>query len=114
MKDFAPTTLWTIAEEMIGYVSLWIGLAAVVVFVVLFLVALSRRHGFHGAAARTAVFGGLIVGIVTVLVAPLLTQAAFTNLHGAVDWIALLALGLAAFLGALVALYGVLGFARRA
>ena len=114
MKDFAPSTLWTIAEEMVGYVSLWIGLAAVVVFVVLFLVALSRRHGFHGAAARAAVFGGLIVGIVTVLVAPFLTQASFTNLHGGVDWIALSALGLAAFLGALVALYGVLGFSHRA
>lgn len=114
MKDFAPSTLWTIAEELIGTIPLYVAVVFALFFAMLFIVALLRRHGFKGSAARTGLITGVVVGVGTILIAPLMTQAAFTNLHGVLDWAALIVVGLLAFAGTVVAVYGLLGFGRRA
>lgn len=114
MKDFTLATMWTIAEELIGAVPLYAAVILAAVFLLLFLVALVRRHGFHGGAARIGILVGLIAAVVIMLIAPLLTQASFTNLHGVQDWAGLLTFGVFAFAGTVVAVYGVLGAAGRA
>ena len=114
MKDFAPSTMWGIAGELLGAVPLWICVWTAALFLLLFVIALVRRRGFHGAAGRMGVYAGLIVSVIAVLFAPLMTQAAFTNLHGVVDWIALAVFGLLVFAATVVAVYGVLGLGGRA
>lgn len=113
MKDFSLATMWTIAEELLGTVPLYVAVVLAVVFLLLFLVALARRHGFRGGAARIGILVGLMATVVIMLIAPLLTQAGFTNLHGVQDWAALLAFGVLSFAGTVVAIYGVLGVAGR-
>ena len=112
MKEFTPAALWAIVEELFGAVPLWTTIALAVVFLVLFGAALLRRGGFRGGAAAASLIAGLFAGIIAVFAAPLLTQASFANLHGALDWIALALIGAGAFAGVTVAAYGVVGLGR--
>lgn len=114
MKDFSPLSLWAIAEELLGAGPLWIGVCVAALFVLLFVIAMVRRHGIHGAAARFGVRAGLIVAVAVAIAAPFATQATFENLHGGVDWLALGVLALLAFAGTFVAVYGLFGLNRRA
>lgn len=113
MKDFSLPTLWTIAEEFFGTVPLWIIVILGALFLLLFLFALIRQQGFHGSAARTGVIAGIVVGVAAAAAAPFMTQAGYGNLHGAVDWIALVVIGVLTFIGVVVVVYGVLGFGSR-
>lgn len=112
MKEFTPGALWAIGEELFGAVPLWTAIALAVVFLVLFGAALLRRGGFRGGAGAASLIAGLFAATVAVFAAPLLTQASFANLHGALDWITLALIAAAAFAGVTVAVYGVTGLRR--
>jgi hypothetical protein len=112
MKDFSPAALWAIGEELVGAVPLWTAIAIAIACLLLFGAALLRRGGFRGAAAAASLIAGLFAGIIAIFAAPLLTQASFANLHGALDWIALALIGAGAFAGVAAAVYGVAGLRR--
>jgi hypothetical protein len=112
MKDFAPAALWAIGQDLFGAVPLWIAIVLAAVFLALFGAALLRRGGFRGGAAAASLIAGLFAGIIAIFAAPLLTQASFANLHGALDWIALALIGAGAFAGVTAAVYGVAGLGR--
>lgn len=102
MKDFNPVTLFAIAQEALG-IWLWVAIAAAAVVVLLYIVALSRGVRFGGAPRSIAAVLGVGAGIAVIVLAPLLTDAAYRDLAGAVDWGVLIAggigAGIAAFLG---------------
>lgn len=114
MKDITPSMLWAILEELMGAPALWIISAAVVLVLLLFVIALVRRHGFRGKAASVGLRAGVVVGIAVMVIAPFLTQATFHNFLGGVDWIALTIAGLLSFAGTVVAVYGIFGVGGRA
>jgi hypothetical protein len=102
MKDFNPVTLFAIAQEALG-IWLWVAIAAAAVVVLLYIVALSRGVRFGGAPRSISAVLGVGAGIAVIVLAPLLTDAAYRDLAGAVDWGVLIAggigAGIAAFLG---------------
>ena len=114
MKEITPSTLWSILEELIGVQMLWIAVAVVVFLLLLFAVAVGRRHGFSGKPASIGIRAGLVVGLAVMIVAPFLTQATFHNFSGSVDWLELAIAGLLSFAGTVVAVYGLLGQGGRA
>jgi hypothetical protein len=109
MKDFSLTTLWTIAEELLGAPLLWSAAILAVLVAALFIVALMRRRGFRGGGARAGAIAGAVAGVLVFIAAPFLTQAGYGNLHGVVDWAALGLFAVLAFAGTAAAVYGVLG-----
>jgi len=104
MKDFNPVTLFAIAQEALG-IWLWLAIAAAAIVVLLYIVALTRGVRFGGAPRFIAAVLGIGAGIAAIVMAPLLTGAAYRDLSGLVDWAALIAVGLGAgvavFLGLL-------------
>lgn len=114
MKDITLSNLWAILEELMGTQLLWAAAAVVGVLLLLFVIAVSRRHGFRGTPASIGIRAGLVVGIAIMVIAPFLTQATFHNFSGSVDWLALMVAGLLSFVGTVVAVYGVMGLGSRA
>lgn len=114
MKDITPSMLWAILEELMGAPVLWVASAAAGLLLLLFVVAVARRHGFRGKVASAGIRIGVVVGIAVMVIAPFLTQATFHNIYGGVDWIALAIAGLLSFAGTVVAIYGIFGLGGRA
>jgi hypothetical protein len=113
MKDFTLVSLFAIAHEMAGP-WFWPAVIAAAAIAIAFLVALVRRRGFRGAAARRALGIGIVVAMLTVAAAPFATQASFANIHGAVDVAALVLIGLGTLLATTAAAYAAFGLARPA
>ena len=108
MKDFSLESLFAIARDMLGDL-FWPAIIAGVIIALAFVVALIRQRGFRGPAARRAAIIGLAGALAAMAVSPLATQAGFANLHGAVDFITLALIGLAALAGFTIAAYAALG-----
>jgi hypothetical protein len=113
MKDFSLVSIFAIAHDMFGP-WFWPAVIAGAVIVVAFLVALIRRRGFRGAAARRAILIGLLGAVAAVAAAPFATQASFANLHGAVDLVTLALIGIGAWVAVAVTAYAASGVARAA
>ncbi len=103
MKDFHPVTLFAIAQEALG-IWLWAAVAAAALVVLLYIVAFARGVRFAGAPRSLAFVIGIGASIATIVVAPLLTQAAYRDLAGLVDWGALILAGIGAGVAAFLAL----------
>ncbi len=114
MKEITLSNLWAILEELMGSPMLWAAVVIIGVLVLLFVVAVSRRHGFRGKPAAIGIRAGLVVGIAIMVIAPFLTQATFHNFFGSLDWLALVVAGILSFVGTVVAVYGILGLTSRA
>ncbi len=113
MKDFTPSVIFAIAEEVLG-VSLWVFLVLAFVVLIAFVIALMRQRGFRGPAARVATWTGVIAGVIAAAMAPFATQAGFANLSGALDWALLALAGLGAMLSLTVLIFAMLGSTRAA
>lgn len=114
MKEITPSALWAILGELIGAPMLWATSVAIGLLLLLFVIAVTRRHGFRGKAASVGIWAGVLVGIAVMAIAPFMTQATFHNFYGGLDWIALAIAGLLSFGGTVVAIYGVAGLGNRA
>lgn len=115
MKDFHPLTLFAIAQEALG-IWLWGVIAAAGLVVLLYIVALARGVRFGGAPRSIVFVLGIGAGVATVVVAPLLTQAAYRDLAGLVDWGALILAGIGAGVAvslALLPLFALIAGRRR-
>ncbi len=113
MKEITLSALWTILEELMSPQVLWVMVGVAGLLLLLFAVAVGRRHGFSGKPASIGIRTGLVVSLVAMIAAPFLTQASFHNILGSVDWIALVIVGFLAFVATVVAVYGVMGVGRR-
>jgi hypothetical protein len=111
MKDFSLESVLAITHDMLG-ILFWPAMIAGTIICLAFLVALKRKRGFRGPAARRAALIGLAGAIVAIAVAPLATQARFANLHGAVDFLTLGLIGIAALLGVAITAYAASGMTR--
>ncbi|MCZ7642754.1 MAG: DUF5368 domain-containing protein [Pseudorhodoplanes sp.] len=112
MKDFTLTAMFALSAEMLGGF-LWPIVALTALLAVLLLFALMRQRGFRGPAARASAIAGFVVGAAAGLAAPALTKASFSDLHGALDWGALILIVLAGFVGATAATFALAGCAWR-
>lgn len=120
MKDFAPQTLFAIAQETFG-AWLYVGLLALAAIVALYAFLLVARAPFRGAPRTAAAVVGVLAALAGVALAPWTTDAAHAHLVAGIDIVAmaLIAVGgfFAGFLVAwpvLAALFGLPGERRAA
>ena len=112
MKEFSFFSLLAISQDMLGSLFRPAIVAAIVV-VLLFVAALWRQHGPGGMKCRAALLLGILGAVIAIAVAPFMTQASFANIHGAVDWVLLGVIGVAAFAAVAIAAYAVIGLTSR-
>ncbi|HSP23642.1 MAG TPA: DUF5368 family protein, partial [Saliniramus sp.] len=115
MNDFNPVSLYAIAEEFLG-IWLYAGLAAAVVVIALWVLALYRGTPLGGSPLRYAALIGLVAGIAAMILAPPLTQAGYRQLLAVIDFVMLALIGIGVFVGALIAfvpVFALMGYGRR-
>lgn len=106
MKDFTVSTIYAILQEFLGGY-FWPSVVAILLVAALAAIAVVRARTAY--LLRNSALLGLVCAIAAVGAAPMLTNAGFDNLHGALDWIFLAVIGVGAFVGGAVAAYGILG-----
>lgn len=98
MKDFAPQTLFAIAQETFG-AWLYVGLLALAALVALWAFLLVARARFAGAPRMGAVGIGLVAAVAAVALAPATTGAAHAHLVAPIDLVAMALIALGGFVG---------------
>ncbi len=96
MKDLSPGTLVAILHEMFGFF-LWILLGVAALMLVFGVVFLFQRRRFRQNRLQVVLIAATAIGIGAVLIAPMLTNASFANIHGLLDWASLGAIALIGF-----------------
>lgn len=100
MKEISIPVLWTVAEYYLGAL-LWIGLAAVFVALVLWVIVVRRsvdlRAALAGAMAPILALAGL-AAIAAIASIPWLTRSHWSYVAGPTDYVMLIGAGLGAAL----------------
>lgn len=118
MKEISIPVLWAAAEYYLGAL-LWIGLAAVLVALVLWVIVVRRstdlRAALVGAMAPTLALAGL-AAIAVIASIPWLTRSHWSYVAGPTDYVVLIGAGLGAALavGCFLTPVVVLGRSKRA
>jgi hypothetical protein len=110
MKDFSLASLYAITQDILGWL-FWPAVIAAAVITLLFIVALARRPA--SGICRGAIGLGILGAIVAAIAAPYLTQASFSNIHGAVDWASLVLVAIGAFVAVSITAFALLGLASK-
>jgi hypothetical protein len=108
MKDFSPAVLYAITREFLGGY-FWLAVALALGFAGLAIIAFMRRREYPRPTLMWSVLAGLIGCGIAVIATPSMTNAGFDNFYGALDWLALAAIGAAAALALGLAVYGAIG-----
>lgn len=98
MKDFAPQTLFAIAQETFG-AWLYVGLLALLALVALYAWLAIARASFRGAPRQGALAVGFVAALAAVAIAPWTTDAAHTHLVASIDVVAMALIAAGAFVG---------------
>ncbi|WP_349370924.1 DUF5368 family protein [Salinarimonas sp.] len=107
MKDFAPQTLFAIAQETFG-AWLYVGLLALLALVALYAWLAFARASFRGAPRQGALAIGFVAALVAVAIAPLTTAAGHTHLVASIDIVAMALITAGAFVGGFLVAWPVL------
>ena len=97
MKDFAPQTLFAIAQETFG-AWLYVGLLALAAVVALYAFLVVARAGFRGAPRTGAAGVGILAALAAVTLAPWMTDAAHAHLVAGIDLVAMALIAVGGFL----------------
>ena len=93
MKEITIPVLWAATEYYLGAL-LWVGLAAVILGLILWGLALAR--GGVGRAIKPAMILGVLAGIGVSVSIPALTRSNWSYVAGATDYVAIIGAGIAA------------------
>lgn len=111
MKDFDPATLFAIAEALLGS-WLWVALAGAGLVAVLWLVVLFRHAASLRRVCRAVVLLMIAAAVAVAALAPALTDAAFSDLNGTIDYAMLALVAILCGLAAGVAVWPVAALLR--
>jgi len=114
LQEMSLATLLAIFEEMLG-AWLWVGLAAMALAVILFLLALLREGALRPRRLVWTEFAAVGGGVLAVLIMQHVTNSGFADIGGPIDWVLGAVIFAVGALATLVGAYGVSGLlARRA
>ncbi|MFN3889315.1 MAG: hypothetical protein ACK4MV_02875 [Beijerinckiaceae bacterium] len=95
MKEITIPVLWAATEYYFGSL-LWIGIAAGILGLVLWVAALRKKdNGGVGRAFRASLIVGLLAGIGFAASLPSLTRSSWPYVSGLTDYVVILGAGLA-------------------
>lgn len=105
MKELTLDTLFAVFEEMFGPALFWALVAAAVLISLAFLWVVIRDRGIVGHRFLRAELVAPVGAIAAILFVQWITNSGFSDLGGPVDWITVLAIGLAGAGGAVFLAY---------
>lgn len=113
MKDLTFDTLIAVFEEIFGAALFWAMVVAAVLITLAFVYAVIRDRGIDGRRFVRAELAAPVGAIAAILFVQFVTSSGFSDIGGPIDWIMLLAIGVAGAVGLTFLVYTLLALAGR-
>lgn len=113
MKELTLDTLIAVFEEIFGAALFWAMVAAAALITVAFVYAAIRDRGIDGRRFVRAEIAAPVGAIAAILFVQFVTSSGFSDIGGPIDWVMLLAIGVAGAVGLTFLVYTLLAFAGR-
>lgn len=113
MKELTLDTLIAVFEEIFGAALFWAMVAAAALITVAFVYAVIRDRGIDGRRFVRAEIAAPVGAIAAILFVQFVTSSGFSDIGGPIDWVMLLAIGVAGAVGLTFLVYTLLAFAGR-
>lgn len=113
MKDLTFDTMIAVFEEIFGAALFWAMVVAAAVITLAFVYAVIRDRGIDGRRFVRAELAAPVGAVAAILFVQFVTSSGFADIGGPIDWVMLLAIGVAGAVGLTFLVYTLLSLAGR-